>query len=90
MRDGNEVALVATFAAVIGPFSSATRARRRGPRLAATSASARVERASVSVGLGLAVGMAPVADLHPRRMAWFTVVQRMLPCADSFELAGLM
>ena len=71
MRDGNEIALVAAFAAVIGSFLvSYTRAKAEALGLRGdVGFGSRVERVVlISVGLGLApVGLAPVADLRPGR-----------------------
>ena len=71
MREGNEIALVATFAAVIGSFlvslharegGGARPARRRRLRLAR-----RARRPHLGRPLPRSVGLAAVADLHPRR-----------------------
>ncbi len=82
MRDGNEVALVATFAAVIGSFLvSYTRAKAEALGLRGdVGFGSRVERVVlISVGLGLApweLLQWPIYLLAA--MAWITVVQRML------------
>ena len=71
MRDGNEIALVATFAAVIGSFlvslharegRGARPARRRRLRLAR-----RARRPDLRRPRPRPVGLAAVADLPPRR-----------------------
>ena len=78
MRDGNEVALVATFAAVIGSFLvSYTRALGlRGD----VGVGSRVERVVlISVGLGLSPwGLLQWPIYLLAAMAWVTVLQRML------------
>jgi CDP-diacylglycerol--glycerol-3-phosphate 3-phosphatidyltransferase len=82
MRDGNEIALVAAFAAVIGSFLvSYTRAKAEALGLKGdVGFGSRLERVViVSVGLGLAPWgwlQWPVYVLAA--MAWVTVVQRML------------
>ena len=70
MRDGNEIALVATFAAVIGSFLvSYTRAKAEALGLRAdVGFGSRVERVVLRLGrlVSRSVGLAAVADLHPR------------------------
>jgi CDP-diacylglycerol---glycerol-3-phosphate 3-phosphatidyltransferase len=82
MRDGNEVALVATFAAVIGSFLvSYTRAKAEALGLRGdVGFGSRVERVVlISVGLGLAPwGLLQWPIYLLAAMAWITVVQRML------------
>jgi CDP-diacylglycerol---glycerol-3-phosphate 3-phosphatidyltransferase len=82
MRDGNEVALVATFAAVIGSFLvSYTRAKAEALGLRGdVGFGSRVERVVlISVGLGLAPwGLLQWPMYLLAAMAWVTVVQRML------------
>ena len=82
MRDGNEIALVATFAAVIGSFLvSYTRAKAEALGLRADIGfGSRVERVVlISVGLGLAPwGLLQWPIYVLAAMAWITVVQRML------------
>ena len=82
MRDGNEVALVATFAAVIGSFLvSYTRAKAEALGLRGdVGFGSRVERVVlISVGLGLAPwGLLQWPVYLLAAMAWITVVQRML------------
>ncbi len=71
MREGNEIALVATFAAVIGSFLvSYTRAKAEALGLRAdVGFGSRVERVVLHLGRPLprAVGVAAVADLRSRR-----------------------
>ena len=71
MRDGNEIALVATFAAVIGSFLvSYTRAKAEALGLRGdVGFGSRVERVDAHLRRALprTMGMAPVADLPPRR-----------------------
>ena len=82
MRDGNEIALVATFAAVIGSFLvSYTRAKAEALGLRAdVGFGSRVERvALISVGLFLAPwGLLQWPIYILAALAWITVVQRML------------
>jgi CDP-diacylglycerol--glycerol-3-phosphate 3-phosphatidyltransferase len=82
MREGNETALVATFAAVIGSFLvSYTRAKAEALGLRGdVGFGSRVERVVlVSVGLGLAPwGLLQWPIYALAAMAWITVVQRML------------
>ncbi|HEX2346537.1 MAG TPA: CDP-alcohol phosphatidyltransferase family protein [Gaiellaceae bacterium] len=82
MRDGNEVALVATFAAVIGSFLvSYTRAKAEALGLRAdVGFGSRTERVVlISVGLALAPwGLLQWPIYALAAMAWVTVVQRML------------
>jgi len=82
MRDGNEVALVATFLAVIGSMLvSYTRAKAEMLGLRGdVGFGSRVERVViVSVGLGLAPwGWLQWPIYLLALMAWVTVVQRML------------
>ena len=82
MRDGNEVALVATFAAVVGSFLvSYTRARAEALGLRGDIGfGSRVERVVIiSIGLGLAPwGWLEWPIYLLAAMAWLTVVQRML------------
>ena len=82
MRDGNEIALVATFAAVIGSFLvSYTRAKAEALGLRGdVGFGSRVERVVlISVGLGLAPwGLLQWPIYLLAAMAWVTVVQRML------------
>ena len=70
-REGNDIALVAAFAAVIGSFLvSYTRAKAEALGLRGdVGFGSRVERVVlISIGLGLAPwGLAAVADLPPRR-----------------------
>ncbi len=70
MRDGNEVALVATFAAVIGSFLvSYTRAKAEALGLRGdVGFGSRVERVVLICDRARpgAVGLAPVADLRAR------------------------
>ena len=82
MRNGNEIALVATFAAVIGSFLvSYTRAKAEALGLRADiGLGSRVERVVlITVGLFLApwdLLQWPIYLLAA--MAWITVFQRML------------
>jgi CDP-diacylglycerol--glycerol-3-phosphate 3-phosphatidyltransferase len=82
MRDGNEIALVATFAAVIGSFLvSYTRAKAEALGLRGDIGfGSRVERVVlISVGLGLAPwGLLQWPIYLLAATAWITVVQRML------------
>ena len=82
MRDGNEIALVATFAAVIGSFLvSYTRAKAEALGLRGdVGFGSRVERVVfISVGLGLAPwGLLQWPIYLLAAMAWVTVFQRML------------
>jgi CDP-diacylglycerol--glycerol-3-phosphate 3-phosphatidyltransferase len=82
MRDGNEVALVAAFAAVIGSFLvSYTRARAEALGLRGdVGFGSRLERVVIiSVGLGLAPwGWLQWPIYVLAALAWVTVVQRML------------
>ena len=82
MRDGNEIALVAAFAAVIGSFLvSYTRAKAEALGLKGdVGFGSRLERVViVSVGLGLAPwGWLQWPIYVLAAMAWVTVVQRML------------
>jgi CDP-diacylglycerol--glycerol-3-phosphate 3-phosphatidyltransferase len=82
MRDGNSVALVATFAAVIGSFLvSYTRAKAEALGLRGdVGFGSRVERVVlISVGLGLAPwGWLQWPIYILAATAWITVVQRML------------
>ena len=82
MREGNEVALVATFAAVIGSFLvSYTRARAEALGLKGdVGFGSRLERVVI---ISVALGVAPWGWLQwpiylLAAMAWLTVVQRML------------
>jgi len=82
MREGNEVALVATFAAVIGSFLvSYTRARAEALGLKGdVGFGSRLERVVI---ISVALGVAPWGWLQwpiylLATMAWLTVVQRML------------
>ncbi len=71
MRDSNEVALVATFAAVIGSFLvSYTRAKAevaRPARRRRLRVAGRARRPHLRRPRARPVGLAPVADLPPRR-----------------------
>ena len=71
MRDGNEVALVATFAAVIGSFLVSLHAREgrgtRTPRGRRLRLARRARRPHLGRPLPRSVGVAPVADLPARR-----------------------
>ncbi len=82
MRDSNEVALVATFAAVIGSFLvSYTRAKAEALGLRGdVGFGSRVERVVlIAVGLGLAPwGWLQWPIYVLAAMAWLTVLQRML------------
>jgi len=82
MRDSNEIALVATFAAVIGSFLvSYTRAKAEALGLRGdVGFGSRVERVVViAVGLGLAPwGWLQWPIYVLAAMAWLTVLQRML------------
>jgi CDP-diacylglycerol---glycerol-3-phosphate 3-phosphatidyltransferase len=82
MRDGNEVALVAAFAAVIGSFLvSYTRAKAEALGLRGdVGFGSRLERVVIiSVGLGVAPwGWLQWPIYLLAAMAWITVVQRML------------
>ena len=82
MRDGNEVALVATFAAVTGSFLvSYTRAKAEALGLRGdVGFGSRVERVVlISVGLGLAPwGLLEWPIYILAAIVWVTVVQRML------------
>jgi phosphatidylglycerophosphate synthase len=82
MREGNEVALVATFAAVIGSFLvSYTRAKAEALGLRGDIGfGSRVERVVlISIGLALAPwGLLQWPIYALAAMAWVTVVQRML------------
>jgi CDP-diacylglycerol--glycerol-3-phosphate 3-phosphatidyltransferase len=82
MRDGNELALVATFAAVIGSFLvSYTRAKAESLGLRGdVGFGSRVERVVlISVGLGLAPwGLLEWPIYALALLVWVTVVQRML------------
>ena len=82
MRDGNEIALVATFAAVTGSFLvSYTRAKAESLGLRGdVGFGSRVERVVfISVGLGLAPwGLLQWPIYALAATAWMTVVQRML------------
>ena len=82
MREGNEVALVATFAAVIGSFLvSYTRAKAEALGLRGdVGFGSRVERVVlIAVGLGLAPwGWLEWPIYVLAALAWLTVVQRML------------
>jgi CDP-diacylglycerol--glycerol-3-phosphate 3-phosphatidyltransferase len=82
MRDGNELALVATFAAVIGSFLvSYTRAKAESLGLRGdVGFGSRVERVVlISVGLGLAPwGLLEWPIYALALIVWVTVVQRML------------
>jgi CDP-diacylglycerol--glycerol-3-phosphate 3-phosphatidyltransferase len=82
MRDGNEIALVAAFAAVIGSFLvSYTRARAEALGLRGdVGFGSRLERVVI---VSVALGVAPWGWLQwpiylLAAMAWITVVQRML------------
>ena len=87
MRDGNEVALVAAFAAVIGSFLvSYTRAKAEALGLRGDIGfGSRLERVVIiSVGLGVAPwGWLQWPIYLLAAMAWITVVQRMLFVRDS-------
>ncbi len=82
MRDGNELALVATFAAVIGSFLvSYTRAKAEALGLRGDIGfGSRVERVVlISVGLGLAPwGWLEWPIYALALLVWITVGQRML------------
>ena len=82
MRDGNELALVATFAAVIGSFLvSYTRAKAESLGLRGdVGFGSRVERVVlISVGLGLAPwGWLQWPIYALAAIVWVTVTQRML------------
>jgi CDP-diacylglycerol--glycerol-3-phosphate 3-phosphatidyltransferase len=82
MRDGNEIALVAAFAAVIGSFLvSYTRAKAEALGLRADIGfGSRVERVVlISVGLGLAPwGLLQWPIYVLTAIAWLTVAQRIL------------
>ena len=82
MHDGNEVALVAAFAAVIGSFLvSYTRAKAESLGLRAdVGFGSRVERVVlISIGLGLAPwGLLQWPIYALAAVAWLTVVQRIL------------
>ena len=82
MRKGNEIALVATFAAVIGSFLvSYTRAKAEALGLRGdVGFGSRVERVVlIAVGLGLAPwGWLEWPIYVLAALAWLTVVQRML------------
>jgi len=82
MRDGNELALVATFAAVTGSFLvSYTRAKAESLGLRGdVGFGSRVERVVlISVGLGLAPwGWLQWPIYALAATAWLTVIQRML------------
>ena len=82
MRDGNEIALVATFAAVIGSFLvSYTRAKAEALGLRGdVGFGSRVERVVlIAIGLGLAPwGWLQWPIYVLAGMAWITVFQRML------------
>jgi CDP-diacylglycerol---glycerol-3-phosphate 3-phosphatidyltransferase len=82
MREGNEIALVATFAAVTGSFLvSYTRAKAESLGLRGdVGFGSRVERVVlISVGLGLAPwGLLQWPIYVLAAMAWITVIQRML------------
>jgi len=82
MRDSNEVALAATFAAVIGSFLvSYTRAKAEALGLRGdVGFGSRVERVVlISIGLGLAPwGWLQWPIYALAAMAWLTVIQRML------------
>jgi phosphatidylinositol phosphate synthase len=82
MREGNEVALVAAFAAVIGSFLvSYTRAKAEALGLEGNVGfGSRLERVVIiSVGLGVAPwGWLQWPIYLLAAMAWITVVQRML------------
>jgi len=82
MRDGNEAALVATFAAVTGSFLvSYTRAKAESLGLRGdVGFGSRVERVVlISVGLGLAPwGLLQWPIYLLAAMTWLTVLQRML------------
>ena len=82
MRHGNSVALVATFAAVIGSFLvSYTRAKAEALGLRGdVGFGSRVERVVlISIGLGLAPwGLLQWPIYVLAAMAWLTVLQRML------------
>ena len=82
MRDSNEVALIAAFAAVIGSFLvSYTRARAEALGLRGdVGFGSRLERVVIiSVGLGVAPwGWLQWPIYLLAAMAWITVVQRML------------
>jgi len=81
-RDGNDIALVATFAAVIGSFLvSYTRAKAEALGLRGdVGFGSRVERVVlIAVGLGLAPwGWLQWPIYILAAMAWLTVLQRML------------
>jgi hypothetical protein len=82
MRDGNEIALVATFAAVIGSFLvSYARAKAEALGLRGdVGFGSRVERVVlISIGLGLAPwGWLQWPVYLLAAMTWLTVVQRIL------------
>src|SRR5262245_28233632 len=82
MRDGNELALIATFAAVIGSFLvSYTRAKAESLGLRGdVGFGSRVERVVlISVGLGLAPwGLLEWPIYALALIVWLAVVQRML------------
>jgi CDP-diacylglycerol---glycerol-3-phosphate 3-phosphatidyltransferase len=82
MRDGNEIALVATFAAVIGSFLvSYTRAKAEALGLRGdVGFGSRVERVVlIAIGLGLAPwGWLQWPIYALAATAWITVLQRML------------
>jgi len=82
MRDGNEIALVATFAAVTGSFLvSYTRAKAESLGLRGdVGFGSRVERVVlISVGLALAPwGLLQWPIYALAATAWLTVIQRML------------
>ena len=91
MRDGNEVALVATFAAVIGSFLVSLpepQAEALGLR-ADVGFGSRTERVVlISIGLGLAPwGLLQWPIYVPRRDGVVTVAQRMLVRRQLRELA---
>jgi CDP-diacylglycerol--glycerol-3-phosphate 3-phosphatidyltransferase len=93
MRDDNSIALVATFAAVIGSFLvSYTRAKAEALGLRGdVGFGSRVERVVlISVGLGLAPwGLLQWPIYVLAVMAWITVVQRILFVRRQLrELAG--
>ena len=82
MRDGNEIALVATFAAVIGSFLvSYTRAKAEALGLRGdVGFGSRVERVVLlSIGLFLAPwGLLQWPIYLLAAIVWITVIQRML------------
>ncbi len=82
MRDGNEVALVAAFAAVVGSFLvSYTRAKAEALGLRGdVGFGSRVERVVlIAIGLGLAPwGLLQWPIYVLAVLAWITVLQRML------------